>query len=126
MRIILLFVALTLAHVTHSYGSEASQAGKSTIAPIRNVYSVTNVTTLAWVQLAAAIQSGVSEVEIFDSSGQTLQLGVGAAGHESVILTVLPGGNGRVPLKLDVGSRLSIKALTATANSGEIDINLYQ
>lgn len=93
---------------------------------IRLVYSSTNVTTGAWVQLLASVgATAVKEIEIFDSSGETLELGVGAAGSEASKSYVFPGGNGRIPLQIVENSRLSIRAVSATANVGEIVINLY-
>jgi hypothetical protein len=92
----------------------------------RLVYSSTNVTTGAWTQLLAAVGSTeIKEIEIFDSSGETLELGIGAEGSEVVKSYVIPGGNGRIPLQIPVLSRLAIRAVSATANSGELIINMY-
>lgn len=96
------------------------------VQSIRNAYASVNVTTAAWVQLDSALDANCTEMEIFDSSGQTLQLGIGPAGSEVAIHTIVPGGNGRVPCLLCVGQRLSIKAISGTASTGEIDINLYR
>lgn len=93
---------------------------------VRNVYSSTNVTTSAWVQLIASTTNPATAVEIFDSSGQTLQIGIGAAGLEVAQFYVFPGGNGLIIEGIPKSSRVSIKAVSATANTGEIDINLYQ
>lgn len=93
---------------------------------VRLVYSSTNVTTGAWVQLLASVGStAIKEIEIFDSSGETLELGVGTAGSEVSESYVFPGGNGRIPMQIVANARLAIKAVSATANSGEIIINLY-
>lgn len=94
-------------------------------APARIDYTVTNVTTSAYVQLVAPLSAAANEIEIFDSSGQTLALAVGAAGSEVVQLYIFPGGNGRVPLAIPINSRVSVKAISANAVSGEIDINFY-
>lgn len=93
---------------------------------VRLAYSVTNVTTGAWVQLLSSVGAAdIKEIEIFDSSGETLELGVGAAASEVSKVYVVPGGNGRIPMQIATGTRLAIKAVSATANSGEIVINLY-
>lgn len=97
--------------------------GKTVGGTYRNNYASTPVTTGAWVQLAASV-SATTEMEIFDSSGQTMELGIGAAASETRLILVFPGGNGRVPVALN-GERLSIRAVSATASVGEIDINLY-
>jgi hypothetical protein len=89
-------------------------------------YSSTNVTTGAWTQLLASVgATAIKEIEIFDSSGEILELAFGAAGSESVKSYIIPGGNGRIPLQIPAGTRLSIKAVSATANSGVIVVNLY-
>jgi hypothetical protein len=93
---------------------------------IRNDYTVTPVTTGAYVQLIASTGFAYSAVEIFDSSGQTLVLAIGAAASEVDQFIIFPGGNGRIPFTLAVSQRISIKALSGTANVGEIDINFYQ
>jgi len=103
-----------------------NSGGKSRAnAPVRNDYASTPVTTGAYVQLIASTTSATSEIEIFDSSGQTMVLAVGGSGSEVDQLNIFPGGNGRVPLLIPAGSRVSVKAVSATANVGEIDINLY-
>lgn len=101
-------------------------AGKAQAnTPIRNDYSSVNVTTSAYVTLVASLTSACTEVEIFDSSGQTLYLATGAAASEVNQILIFPGGNGRVPLAIAAGTRVSIKAVSATASVGEIDINFY-
>lgn len=105
--------------------SIVSPTGRSVVARARNVYSSTNVTTAAYTQLVASLGAAVNEVEIFDSSGETLVLATGGAGSEVDQAFVFPGGNGRIPLAIASGARVSIKAVSATANSGEIAINFY-
>jgi hypothetical protein len=94
-------------------------------APVRNDYTVTAVTTSAYVQLVASTTSLANEIEIFDSSGQTLTLAIGASGSEVNQINIFPGGNGRIPLSIPAGTRVSIKAISATASVGELDINFY-
>ena len=94
-------------------------------APVYNDYSSANVTTSAYTQLVASTTSAVSEVEIFDSSGQGMILATGGAGSETDQIYIFPGGNGRVPLKIAASTRVSIKAKTASATSGYIMVNFY-
>lgn len=104
----------------------SKQSGKAIAnSPVRNDYSSVNVTTAAYVQLVASLTSATTEIEIFDSSGQTLVLAVGAAASEVDQIFVFPGGQGRTPLAIAAGSRVSIKAVSATASVGEISINFY-
>ncbi len=94
---------------------------------IANVYSSTNVTTGAWVELDAALNHDTNFAEIFDSSGALLQLGIGPAGSEAVLMNIIPGGNGVIPLHLDKGARLAIKSVdTATVSTGRLSITLYR
>jgi hypothetical protein len=102
------------------------EAGKAFAnAPVRNDYTSTAITTSGYVQLVASTTSLTSEIEIFDSSGQTLALAVGGVGSEVNQIYIFPGGNGRIPLAIPAGSRVSLKAISATANAGELDINFY-
>jgi hypothetical protein len=105
--------------------SDTKVAGKTPQNLARIDYTGTPVTTGAYVQLLAATSAAISEVEIFDSSGQTLVLATGAVASEVDQVYILPGGNGRIPLTLAAGTRVSIKAVSATANAGEISVNFY-
>ena len=91
----------------------------------RNAYGTTSVTTGVYVQLIASMPAAVKEVEIFDSSGETLVLAIGGAGSEVDKVYVFPGGNGRIPLQIAASARLSIKAVSANATSGEFTANFY-
>lgn len=91
----------------------------------RNNYTITPVTTGAYVQLIASMPAAVKEVEIFDSSGETLVLAIGGAGVEVDKVYVFPGGNGRIPLQIAASARLSVKAVSNSATSGELTINFY-
>lgn len=102
-----------------------TQSGLSSVGIARSDYSTTSVTTSAYVELIASTSAASSQLEIFDSSGQTLVLAFGGAGSEVDKIYITPGGNGIVPLTIPSGTRLSIKAVSATASEGEITINLY-
>jgi hypothetical protein len=93
---------------------------------IRNDYSSVNVTTSAYTQLVSSTGSSVSRMDIFDSSGQTLVLATGAAASEVDKFYIFPGGNGQVPISIPSGTRISIKAISANATVGEIDINFFE
>jgi hypothetical protein len=101
------------------------QAGKAVVNTARNDYSSVNVTTGAWTELVASTSAAIIEIEIFDSSGSTLELGTGAAAAEARLLLVTPGGNGRVPVAIAAGTRVSIRAVSGTASAGEICLNCY-
>lgn len=95
------------------------------VQQVRTLYSSTNVTTSVWVELVHALPYAITMIEVFDSSGQTLELGTGASGHEVPIFILFPGGNGQVFQAWPVGTRIVIKALSGTAASGENDLNFY-
>ena len=101
-----------------------AQSGTVTKQLVRNVYSGTNVTTSAYVTLVAALNGDTNEIDIFDSSGETLVLALGPAGGESDVLFIMPGGNGRGKLILNKDARLSVKAVSADALVGELTMNL--
>lgn len=103
----------------------APEAGRSKVGQLFNDYSVTSVDTATYVQLTASTSALVNKIEIFDSSGEALILAVGGAGSEVDQLYIFPGGNGAVQLAIPSGSRISVKAKTATASVGFLAINLY-
>ena len=85
----------------------------------------TPVTTAAYTELDAALDSDVKAMEIFDNSGETLILAYGAAGSEVVHLYIMPGGNGRIPIHFPKGVRLAVKAVSADTASGNLYINVW-
>lgn len=107
-------------------GAQPAANGRTALAKARHDYSGGNVTTGAYTELVADVgATQVQEIEIFDSSGQTLFLAVGAAASEVDQIYIVPGGNGRIPLQIAANARLSIKAVSANATAGEIVVNLY-
>jgi len=106
-------------------GFQVSQQGRSVVTTIRNDYTSGNVTTGAWVQLVASTGAEVAELEIFDSSGQTLEIGTGAAASEARLILLFPGGNGRVCVHIPAATRVSVRAVSALASVGELNINFY-
>lgn len=91
----------------------------------RRDYVTAPVNTSSYAQLIASIPAAVKEIEIFDSSGETLVLAIGEAGSEVNKVYVFPGGNGRIPLQIAATARLSVKAVSNNATSGELIINFY-
>jgi len=116
----------TLASVLTGINNLVGTQGQKYIAArVRNSYSGTPVTTGAWVQLIASTVSAYKEFDIFDSSGQTLELATGASGFEVPFMYIFPGGNGKVNAGILASQRLSIRAVSANATSGELLINFY-
>ena len=113
-------IASTSNALNVNVNNSIAQTIKGTVianSPIQNVYSSTNITTSAYVQLVASTSNTINTLHIFDSSGQAMILGIGGAGSEVTTLYVPPGGD-TYTLNIPSGSRLAYKALTATANSG--------
>lgn len=93
------------------------------VTSVRNAYASTNVTTGAWVELIASTSAAISRLHIFDSCGQTLELGTGAAASETRVLIIPPGGfDAPVDLAIAASTRVSIRAISANCTTGEIDI----
>jgi hypothetical protein len=100
-----------------------STAAKTMAYKDRHDY-VVNVTTAAYTELIAATAAAINVLNIFDSSGQTMILATGAAASEVDLLFIPPGGfNAPMEIAIAAGTRLSIKALSANATSGEIVLN---
>ena len=108
---------------TNTIGFVKAAGKTSANLPARLDYAVNPVNTTAFVQLVASTTATASEIEIFDSSGQTLALAFGAAAAEVIQINIFPGGNGRVMLLVPAGTRVSIKAISGNATAGEININ---
>ncbi len=100
-------------------------AGNASVEIIRNDYTGTSVTTGAYVELVASTSGVINHLDIFDSSGETLVFAVGAAAAEVDQFNITPGGNGKINLAIPAASRLSVKAVSATASVGELDINAF-
>jgi len=105
--------------------SDYVSAGRTPVEFERHDYSSTTVTTAAYTELIASTSGAANIMEIFDSSGQTLVIAFGAAASESDQFLVFPGGNGKVEVAIPAATRISIKAISANADAGEISINLY-
>lgn len=99
----------------------SKQTGFDSSLIARNVYSSTNVTTGAYVELVASTSMDINRLHIFDSSGQDLVLAVGAAASEVDQIQIFPGGID-ADLFIPSGSRISVKAVSATANAGILAI----
>lgn len=81
---------------------------------VKNSGTVTNA---AWVQLIASTALITKGLNIFDSSGFSLELGFGAAASEVRKLIIPPGGlNGFIPLAIPAGTRISVRAINTTAD----------
>ena len=117
--------AIKISIVNDNVGIGGS-GGLESVELIRHVYSSVNVTTAAYAQLDASTADDINELDIFDSSGQTLVFAVGAAASEVNQFYIAPGGNGKIRLHIPAASRLSVKAISANATVGELVINAFK
>lgn len=94
----------------------------------RYSYADGEVDTTNWKEIEDSLGMSCTELEIFDSSGQVLEFGIGPAGSEVRQFFIMPGGNAqRVGQILNAGMRLAIRAVSAaTGSSGQIVINGYR
>lgn len=91
------------------------------------------LTTSTWFELftSSSMNETVNLIEIFDSTGEVLQIGTGGtngAGNAaaSTLMQVIPGGNGHIYVRIDTGTRLSLKALSNNPGANtETIINFY-
>ncbi len=83
-----------------------------------NLYSSTNVTTAAYVQLIASTANAVNTMCVSDSSGSIMIIATGGAGVEVNRLYLPGGGSGCFNVNVAASTRISLKALDATASSG--------
>lgn len=127
IRFVRFLALLALPALALAGGGITAPQGGAPLSHIRHDYSSGTVTTAAYTELLAATPGvQANTLEIFDSSGQTLVLATGASGSEIDRLYITPGGNGPVRVAIPPSTRLSIKAISASASSGEIDLNVYQ
>ena len=115
-----------LIPISSGGGGSTTIKGYSANALVRHDYTSVAVTTSAYVQLIASTLDTINYLNIFDSSGQTLVLAVGAAASEVDQIYITPGGTGSINLLIPTGSRVSVKAVSATANVGELDITFLK
>ena len=108
--------------VVDASGGELGPLG----TPVYYDYVAVPVTSAAYQEIIA--DSGadlITQINIFDSSGQALYLAFGAAASEVNQIIIVPGGQGQVPVQIPANTRVSIKAVNTTANAGALIISLF-
>lgn len=94
---------------------------------VRTTYGTSNVGTVNWVVLIASLPYMTTMLSIFDSSGQTLEIGSCSAtdpANSELRQMLIPPGGVVANIKIQAGYRLSIRAVSASATSGENDTNV--
>jgi hypothetical protein len=115
----------TLAAVDAKLATLNSVTAPDVVFRLTHNYLTTPVSTAGYTQISASIPSAVRYLEIFDSSGEGVLLATGAAASEVDKLFIMPGGNGRIPVQIASGTRLTIKAFTNNATDGVLLINAF-
>ena len=93
--------------------------------PSFNTNSSSNITTSAYLQLVASTTSACTAVEVYNQSASSIYFATGGAGAEVDQFIIPPGGNGLLPITIAASTRISVKAVDATANSGSLIVNYW-
>ena|SRR6056297_1956950 len=82
-----------------------------------------SVSTSAYSEVIASTSDAVTRVNIFDSSGEIIELALGSSGSETRKM-IIPAGGISSSILIPGGSRISIKSLTSDVTTGFLVINL--
>ena len=86
-----------------------------------------NVTTSGWVQLIASLPKACNAIEINNPTTSTFQISTGASTKESgsiIPYTMAPGAS-TIVAEIPKGTRISVQAVDATMNSGQLTLNYF-
>ena len=91
-----------------------------------NAYATTNVTTGAYVTFIASTSLATSTIFVCDTSGKFIKMATGAAGSESDLIGLPVSGCATVETGkiIPIGTRISLKALDASATTGGVMLSL--
>lgn len=88
-----------------------------------------NITTSAWKEIVASMAKPSAAFQVFNGTGRVLQVAFAASGQEDNNVypyTILPGGNEVVlPVSIENGVRVAMKAVDADATAGWLVLNFY-
>ena len=84
-------------------------------------------TTAAYLQIVSAVQNtqNINYIDIFCSEGYTGVIATGPIASETVLFYSTPGGNGQLNVRIDSGTRITIKPLTTPPINSECVINFF-
>lgn len=101
----------------------------------KSLYSVvaatvgTHITNSAWVEIEDSLPAPCDALEILNTTGAILLLGLGALGSEvETPFYILPGSEPHIiPYNISKGTRLSVKVVgsVSATQDGEIAINFF-
>lgn len=103
-----------------------AQAGRTSAnTPTFNTNSGANITTSAYLQLVASTTSACKAVEVYNQTSSSIYFATGAAASEVNQFIIPPGGNGLVSITIAASTRISVKAVDATASTGSLIVNYW-
>lgn len=119
--ILILELLLALLFISNQSFAAASNANIVSI-----VASTTNITTSAYVTLSASTPVGTQRLVVGNTTAQAIIIAVGASGSEQGVFAIGAGLSAVIPLSyyIATGSRLSLEAVGATANTGTVAVSL--
>lgn len=110
--------------------TETTIAGLLSVGNTVLDYATSNVTTSAYTTLISSTPDIINQVNIFDSSGQTLYLSYATAcadlASTANTILIFPGGSGLVSWEIPSGKCVGVEAQSATASAGALNITYLQ
>lgn len=106
--------------------ASSAVAGPIEAQTSRTKFTSTNVSTSAYTQIISSTTKTLRAVTVLNTCANTpLQLALGAAGSETVQITIPANMSNAVtiPLTAPYASRISVIALDTTATTGELQVN---
>lgn len=119
------FLSLCLAYLVFVF-TPTSQAALSLSVVVYNAYATTNATTTAYTTLVTATAIPFTTFFVCDTSGKFIKLATGAAGSEVDLIGAPVSGCVQIETGklISVGTRISFKAMDATASTGGLMLSL--
>lgn len=105
--------------------ADGGGAGNATMYSNSTSLGAVTLNNSGWLEVVNSLAQNVNFIEIFDSTGATARIGTGGSGSEADLLLDVPGGNGFIPVRIDAGTRVSIRAITNPPAGSEVVINFY-
>lgn len=103
----------------------AGRAVSTPVARYRIATGTTNITTSAYVEVAANVSTEVIMASIYNGTSSPLSVALGAAGAEIDTVYVPPSSFFNYPFHFSSATRIAVKSLSGTASSGDLIINLF-
>lgn len=100
--------------------------GGTLIANFSQDTSGNGITTAAWDEVASSLSGSTSSVVIYNGTTSLLKLGYGPAGSEIDSVLIPASASLHVPLLLEAGKRVAIRAVSANATSGFVGLSFLK